>query len=347
MPRIKSLDLARGFTVLCIPAVHTILLYSQPSVRDTLPGQLLRFIAEGPGAPLFMLLMGISVALQREQPFQKILKKTVLLLAAGYGLNILKFLLPYAFGWLPADLLSELEVPANGGAWTLVGLGDILQFAAPALLISYGITRFRSYGCIAAALAISIAWMSPLVWDAHSPHPFINYLLQLATGQPPRTFFPLFPWLAYPLVGLAIGRTIRRDGKFHAAWVGQWGLFFLILHAIFQLAYPTMTATSFYRTYPMDTTEHLGVVMITLYIWDVLSRYVKGNVLFRILTYCSRNITQIYLIQWPLICWGLPLFGYQQLKELTTLFVTIGMTILTLVISLSISSLRPEGIVAD
>ena len=60
MQRIQSLDLARGFTVLFMPSVHVVMLYSQPQVQQSLLGDILAFIAEGPGAQLFMLLMGVS-----------------------------------------------------------------------------------------------------------------------------------------------------------------------------------------------------------------------------------------------------------------------------------------------
>ena len=106
--RIKSLDLARGFTVLCIPAVHSVLLYSQPSVRDTLSGQLLGFIAEGPGAQLFMTYMGISITLSEKLTWKVVFKRSGLFLLAGYGLNLLKFVLPLKLGLLPVAFKTDL-----------------------------------------------------------------------------------------------------------------------------------------------------------------------------------------------------------------------------------------------
>lgn len=58
--RIQSLDLARGFTVLFIAPIHAVLLFASPAVYSAAPIQFLKFIAEGPGAQLFMTLMGIS-----------------------------------------------------------------------------------------------------------------------------------------------------------------------------------------------------------------------------------------------------------------------------------------------
>jgi surface polysaccharide O-acyltransferase-like enzyme len=343
MKRIKSLDLARGFTVLLIAPIHSMLLYSKPEVYASLIGQLFAFIAEGPGAPLFMMLMGISFALKENHRFSDVLKKATLLLLAGYGLNLVKFVIPYTGGWMPIGLQHDLQVGDRRGAWTLLGLGDILQFAGPALLILYGITRFRSYACIAVTLAITITWMAPLVWDAHSRSPLLNYFLQLTTCQPPRTFFPVFPWLAYPLLGLAIGHVLKRDGPSCFGYVGRWGIALIIIGGIFHFVYPNIPETTFYRTYPTDTAYHIGIVFIALYLWDLLYRYVKPNPFFRVLTYSSKHITLIYVIQWVLISLLLPLFGYQTLSLFTTVLVMIPLTITVYIMSALINAGRKDG----
>lgn len=59
--RNAALDVARGFIVFIMPAVHSVLLYSSPQVQSGWLGAILGFLAEGPGAQLFMLLMGLSL----------------------------------------------------------------------------------------------------------------------------------------------------------------------------------------------------------------------------------------------------------------------------------------------
>jgi uncharacterized membrane protein len=343
MPRVKSLDLARGFTVLCMVPVHSMLLYSKPEVYATLPGQILAFIAEGPGAPLFMLLMGISFALKEKPTLSDTLKKAALLLLAGYGLNFVKFVLPYEMGLMPVRLREYLQVPGRGAAWTLLGVGDILQFAAPALLLLYGVTRFRYYSRTALGLAILVCWLSPFAWDAHSSCPLHNYVLRLATGQPPRTFFPLLPWLVYPLVGLALGRFLKRDAAGCFKLCGGIGLGLIALDHIFQCAYPAVQAANFYRTYPHETMGHVGVVLLALYGWDLLHRFVKPNFCWRLLTYSSRHITQIYLIQWPLLFLLLPLIGYQRLGLTATMMLMLPITAAVYFISALINAGSKNG----
>jgi peptidoglycan/LPS O-acetylase OafA/YrhL len=48
----------------------------------------------------------------------------------------------------------------------------------------------------------------------------------------------------------------------------------------------------------------------------------------------------IYLIQWPIICWLLPLFGYQKLGGLSSFGVATAMTIVTFFITLLVDAAR-------
>jgi hypothetical protein len=337
--RIKSLDLARGFTVLCIPAVHSILLYSQPAVRDTLPGQLLCFIAEGPGAQLFMTYMGTSMTLSEKLTWYIVLKRSALFLLAGYGLNLLKFVLPLRLGLLPAAFQTDLGItdPCTA-AETVFLLGDILHFAAIALPITYGIYQLRHYWVYAIATAAFIAICAPFFWDRASCSPVTNYIAALVGGQPPAVFFPLFPWLVYPLAGLVIGYWLNRNPPDRFLFIGLTGVVLIVVGEV--LAYFQLPSLSFYRTRSGDTAVHLGVVLVWLWIWEGFVSYVKPNAGFRLLQFASRHITLIYLIQWPLICWLLPLFGYQNLGGWSSFNVAVGMTLLTLFLTLLILACR-------
>jgi hypothetical protein len=344
--RIKSLDLARGFTVLCMPAVHTVLLYAKPSVYPTVFGQLLRFIAEGPGAQLFMVYMGISITLSTKLTWTTVGRKSLLLLGAGYGLNIAKFVIPLKLGMLPAFLQQDLGVlGACDGAERLLLLGDILTFAAIALPIIFLIEQLPNASYFATFTAILVAILSPYAWDLSSCSSFGQYLYDLAAGQPPTCFFPLFPWLVYPLAGLSIGHLIRRPLPYTFDYLGLFGFFLLLLGIVLARFEPV--SSSFYRTYPADTSYHLGLVLLTLWTWHHLSDYVRPNYLFRVLQYCSQDITAIYLIQWPLIFWCLPIFGYQQLGYGATILTAMLMTGLTIFLSLLANQLRLNSIVIE
>lgn len=346
MQRIKSLDLARGFTVLCIPAVHTVLLYSQPTVYQTIFGRLLRFVAEGPGAQLFMVYMGISMTLSTELTWSTVAKKSLLLLAAGYGLNLLKFVIPLKLGMLPTAFQSDLGVlGACDAATRLFLLGDILTFAAMALPITFLIYQLPRFSGFAFATGILVALLSPYGWDHHSCSSIGQYVFNVLGGEPPAVFFPLLPWLVYPLVGLSIGYLLQRQMPQTFDFFALLGLFLVLVGIVMSRFEPV--STSFYRSQPAGTAYHLGIVLLTLWFWHHLERYVRPNYFFRVLQYCSQDITAIYLIQWPLIFWCLPIFGYQQLGYGAAILTAMLLTGLTLFLSLLLNTLRLKSIVIE
>ncbi|HSZ87388.1 MAG TPA: heparan-alpha-glucosaminide N-acetyltransferase domain-containing protein, partial [Puia sp.] len=195
MQRIKSLDLARGFTVLMIAPIHTVMLYSNLAIRETLFAKLLAFVAEGPGAQLFMMLMGIFFAISPPKNFQTVCKRVFYLLLVAYLLNVFKFVIPYALGLLSDDLLNDLQIQnAPGGYVQSLLLGDILHFAALAQLALFSIQRMKYYHIVAVLLAGFYCVMSPMFWDIHIRYPAFDYLYQLTGGAPPKVFFPFLPW---------------------------------------------------------------------------------------------------------------------------------------------------------
>jgi hypothetical protein len=329
--RIQSLDLARGFTVLFIPAIHTVMLYSKPEVYNTWFGYPLQFIAEGPGGQLLMLLMG-TVFMFREQRASDVTRKAVILFGMGILLNFLKYGLPYALNILPPGVIRDLQLsPTRVVAMVqILCIGDILQFASIALLILYVVRQCKYLEALATILAIGVLLVSPYVWDTHHSNPVLNYLLELFTGQPPQVFFPVFPWLYYPLAGLIIGHWIK---TINSKKIQKKILFIALLCLAEGIAGKFLEKgrplTSFYRTYPEDTLLHLAIVLLALCTWEYLSRKCPSNPFFHLLTYSSRHITQIYIIQWLVICWFLPLIGYQTLGLWTSVVMSIGVSLTT------------------
>jgi hypothetical protein len=137
--------------------------------------------------------------------------------------------------------------------------------------------------------------------------------------------------------------VLKREGPSCFPIFGQWGIVLIGMSVIFDWLYPNMPPTTFYRTYPVDTACHIGIVFIALYAWDLLYRYVKPNHFCRVLIYSSKNITQIYLIQWVLISFFLPLLGYQTLGFTATVLVIVLVTALVYVLSAFINASRKTG----
>jgi hypothetical protein len=341
MSRIRSLDLARGFTVLCIPAIHSMLLYSQSSVRTSVMGYLLKGIAEGPGAQLFLCLMGMYLAFSESIDRKQILKKALLLLLGGYALNALKFVLPFEAGVIPQELLSDLQMANDSNAWwRLLLIGDILQCAAICLVFIYVVRQCRRHHLIALLLASMIMIVGPWTWEWQVDNLIVSYGWQLFNGRPPQVFFPLFPWLVYPLCGVAIGYYLRINEKETFDWLREISLILLMLYIVYRCIVPGMQPASFYRTAAPETLFHVAVVLITLYVWHWLDGHVQRNHFFMLLEYSSKRITRLYIIQWIVIMWLLPVTGYQEHELGVSTVLSIFTTGLTYIFSCIIDAYK-------
>lgn len=335
MQRIQSLDLARGLTVLFMPSIHVVMLYSQPQVQQSILGDILAFIAEGPGAQLFMLLMGVSFTFSSRINPQYVLQRAIILLLAAYALNILKFIVPLHFGWMPKDLMVGLQLNDSTASPFFFLLGDILHFAAIAYVVLFLIYRIKHYATFAFLLAIAIMLLSPLFWDVKTEFVFVNYLLQLLGGHPPQVFFPVFPWLVYPLMGLALGYFLKEyDATRVLQKAGILGIIMMLFSCLFPYTQSPKEWLAFYRTKFPDTLFHLGLVLTWLFIFHWFSRKIAFNPLFELLIFCSKHITSIYLVQWLLIFWCIPIAGYQTLGFYPSFCWMANITVLTFLLAI-------------
>lgn len=320
MPRILFLDYARGFTVLIMPSVHVVMLYSNLEVQQSLLRVILQFLAEGPGAQLFMLIMGVSFTLSKKITGQQVFQRTILLFIGGLALNFFKFVIPLELELLPNQLLRDYPLTET----QFLLMGDIFHFAAFAYPLTYLISRLKYYRTTALLLATAIMLLSPLVWDVKTGNIFVDQLLVYYNGEPPLAFFPVFPWLVYPLVGLAIGQSIQS---------GKLGIIGAIV-TIGSLLFPATTNyVSHYRTPAADTLFHLGIVLLWLALFNWLSQKLKDNFVFSLLSFCSKQISFIYITQWLLIFWCIPIAGYQSLDLIHTFYWMIAITATTLLCS--------------
>lgn len=346
MKRIQSFDLARGFTVLIMPSIHVVMLYSQLTVQQSLLGDILGFIAEGPGAQLFMLLMGVSFTFSKKNNPRYIVQRAFSLLIAAYLLNFFKFLVPLGLGLMPANLLQELQLKNDfTAAVFFLLIGDILHFAAIAYLVLFFIYRLKYYHCWSFVIAIAILLGSSLVWDLHTGIVFLDYLLQLLGGHPPTVFFPVFPWLAFPLMGLTLGYLLKECNQNRLMKnTGLSGAGIVIIACLFPPTVHSNDWLPFYRTDAADTLFHLGFVLTWLSVFHWLSKEIPANFFYRLLTFCSKNITTIYIIQWVFICWCLVFTGYMQLNMTSTLIWMIGITTITLLLTHALNNAYRKSI---
>lgn len=314
-PRNTTLDVARGFTVFIMPAVHSLLYYGNAKTRQSYLAKVMAFLAEGPGAQLFLFLMGASLALGKRKSAVAVAQRATGLLARGFLLNLLRLVVPYKLGLLPEKLLEEAGIaPGHRRLVKLLTLGDILQCAAVSYPVAACLHHRRPDARGIMLLAACVALVSPKLGDRRLGHPAVaRYFSILCTGKPPEVFFPVFPWLTYPLAGLAWAHYLETvpAGKLYPN-TALAGVLLLASGTIISRGEPAYLKDSFYRLGTGGTCRHLGIVLLWLCLCHTITKRRSQQRFVRLLAILSRRITRIYTIQWMLVLWLIPVFGYRK-----------------------------------
>lgn len=200
-------------------------------------------------APLFLFLAGISFALvteklcQKNEPPGQILRSTLRrgaeILSYGFLFRLQEYLI--AWGWAPKSDLLRVDILNTIGismmlmallCWTVLAVHPFAEkkrmqagkvaWAQP--LAVPGTARHpsaedsspsRSILMVAAAsAALSISFLTPLLWTTWRPDflpwPLESYLNGVHNLGTPQTYlFPIFPWSAFAFAGLAVGFVLQ------------------------------------------------------------------------------------------------------------------------------------------
>lgn len=131
----SALALARGASVLVMPSIHTVMLYSTEAVAETWVGYCLRFFAECVSSHLYMFLMGFFISVTERKNIIEVGKRSLVLLFSGYLLNGLRTCIPALLGMLPDTFLHHYGATRDH-VTPLLFTGDILQFAGLGYLLT-------------------------------------------------------------------------------------------------------------------------------------------------------------------------------------------------------------------
>lgn len=316
-------DTLKGLAVILMIQVHLMELFARPDLFQSTIGNISLFLGGPFAAPLFMAVMGYFSARSSRTAKQQSLRGIKLILL-GFALNVglnLHLLIKIWNGTFDLD------------PWRYILGADILILAGLSILFLALVRQvfknvFWAYyllaGCIALAsdLLVQKAWEAPL-----------SYLQSFIWGGTEWSYFPLIPWLAYPIAGCSFyyfERMARSKG-----WLSQRNM--IILLAILLIVILLYFDKAFSVTVDLPNYYHHGLpyflwasaFLVSLAITAVLGINLIGRPRpVRYLQWAGKNVTAMYVIQWLMIGnLATALYKTQGFVEIILWF--IGITALT------------------
>jgi uncharacterized membrane protein len=252
--RIEVVDWLRGLAVVLMIIAHGMDAWLLPTAKS---GFLYaNFIKVGSGIParLFLLLVGVSAAIQFDAGLAKGVEGRTMRSRLGMrGLQVL--VLAYVFR-LQEWMLSDFY-----GGWDVLLRIDILNAIGASMLVVALIAaprRGRRQIVPAVVAAAIFLGFGPLVGPAHFPEWLPRPLTSYIGGQRPMSWFPLFPWAAWALAGVALGHlwvsANRDEGRLRRCftWSIWVGLALTSTVGLVRYLDPTIIR------YPSEMVQHMG-----------------------------------------------------------------------------------------
>ncbi|WP_276680829.1 heparan-alpha-glucosaminide N-acetyltransferase domain-containing protein [Empedobacter brevis] len=314
--RFIPIDVIKTIAVFIMIFIHVLIMYASEATILSNFSKWLLFILEGIGAPAFIFCMGVSIVLSDKKNAATILKRGIKLFITGYILNILKFyptikllqVFPEAF-FTDTNRLNDTE-----GLIGFLLIGDILQFAAIAYIIcSFIMPYIRLFPYLGIILCISIFIIAPQLYHYENS----SYLLSFIYGKSHQVYFPLFPWIGFSFLGLSIGIWIenlklKQKISYLFLFLTVVGVILFIsgFHS-FDYSINQYFSTDYYHRTTGILIMYSGELLLLLSLIYFVS-YKLSKEALRFFVFCSKNVTNIYIIQWILIYWGWYFVSYRS-----------------------------------
>jgi len=296
MNRLVLPDLLKGMAAIFMVQVHVTELFMTPSMQDSLPGKISLFLGGPFAAVVFMLVMGYFIANSKSGFVSSVIRAVKIFLLAlllNIGLNFNLLVKIYTQGWQYNPLQYIFGV-------------DILFLAAFSILLLSVLKLTVKYQVIASLLLlIGVIVLSSFINPLLTASPE-GYFLPFVGGNYSWSYFPLIPWLVYPLAGFIFGKTEK--------WIQEFGLknrkllqgatvaalLFVLLY--FKRGFETTVSLPLY--YHHSGWYILWALSLTT-LWILMIRKltveITGSFVLKVIIRTGKNITAFYVIQWLII----------------------------------------------
>jgi len=331
MQRTISIDVLRGFSLVLMIMCHFMIGYGDAEAVESLPYFILdQFIGDF-GATWFLLMVGMSQVLSADRRkevgefnlMKKAFLRGVYVFAAG--------LLMAALAWGPKEIWDWDILTLIGSATVVLYFCRflpswliLLNSAALALMSPWlrgGVDFTAGWGGELVAAPFISDYLPGILFNPVSDYKVIWRLDDIVKGYFLSGTFPIFPWLAYPLIGFVIGRRIvGKQIKQDLPILQLIGLILIFLGGTVSYASlfrPGSSPISDYIAplsfYPDSITLFYLQTGVALVLFSLLYFYYDGRetavprtgLFVAWYKRLSRYSLTVYFFHWLLICWPL------------------------------------------
>lgn len=332
--RIRTFDLARGLAVVFMILVHVLRHWGDPSTWVTPIGTVISTLGGPPAAPVFMFLMGASLAFSRRTSFGSLARRGLWLIAAGYLLDFFRGTLPLSAGL--ATGVVTLDEVAPFTPFSLLTTVDILQLAGCSLILMAALRAVIVPGPAWLAVAAAVVFVAPFLHGHTTGVPVVDALLGMLWQTADTVYYPVFPWAVFPLVGAVIGEMLllAPDRATVLRRVGAIGLCASLVGAVLIAVTATqLDITTYWRLPPVLVLAILGFVVAWVWLCDIVTRRAGKRFGLAVVYGWSGRVTSMYVIHWLIISWGVAFVGFRVLPLEPALAGTVAVLLATIVIS--------------
>ncbi len=292
--RNQTADTLKGLAVIFMIQVHIMEQFSSISANNSMLGKIAYFFGGPFCAPVFIAVMGYFLA-SSNQNFLLTLKRGIHLFFLGILLNIgrsIHLFIAIFQGKFDYDLYHFVF---GADILTLAGLSIIL-------LAFLQLISKKSLFLYFPILILFVASANFLM-DTNQTE---GILLAFIIGNIDHSYFPLFPWFSYVLAGYIFRIFYEKYQVYLKSFSYLHWIFIGSLSAIILF----FTPYAFNLSFDLAAYYHhgfnffiwvIGFMLIYILIINYLTKLFCNSIIVDFLSWCGKNVTVIYIIQWVII----------------------------------------------
>ncbi len=295
--RSQTADMLKGIAILLMIQVHIVELFASNYLYSSNMGKILLFLGGPPVAPVFMIIFGY---------FMLSPQKTILqLVRRGVGIFSLGMLLNLALNF--NLILSVYQKKIQADIWPYIFGVDILQFAGLSLIIIALLKNtFQKHLSIMFGMILLSVFLGKLLLQYIPENNTLLYVSSYFYGSTYWSYFPLFPWIAYPLSGIAFYQLQQSMDlnflKLPKIRIIAGSITLLLLIITMQFAFSITSNLSLY--YHHGALFFLWVILFCMFytlLIQPINQLLEKTIIIRYIKWLGKNVTLIYVIQWIII----------------------------------------------